>query len=281
VVKVVDETYLLGGAANVVNNLVGLGAGVYMAGVVGNDEMGRKLQKQLKKAGVSTECVITDVLRPTAVKTRVIAHQQQVVRVDKEKNEPLSRDIAAQLIGEISKNKKELDGIIVSDYAKGVISEGLMAAIKKIARVRQIPILVDPKPQHMDWYKGVTLITPNHMEAALSVDGNVGSDGDVRRIGLDLLKKLRCDSVLLTQGKEGMTLFSKKNKINHIPTVAKKVFDVTGAGDTVIATLMLGLVSGLSLVQACLMANYAAGIVVGEVGTAAINVERLKEILPG
>ncbi len=159
VVKVKEESYLLGGAANVVNNLLGLGAQVILAGVIGPDGMGKRLLRQLKGRGVNTDSLIIDDSRPTAVKTRVIAHQQQVVRVDKENNHPLAPQIQELLIRGIERNAEGLGGIIVSDYDKGVISLRLMAALKRISKKRGIPLAVDPKPLHLDWYRGVTLIT--------------------------------------------------------------------------------------------------------------------------
>ena len=279
VVRVIDETSLLGGAANVVNNLLGLKSRVCLAGVVGNDGTGRRLLEQLQTAGVNTDGVVRDDSRPTAVKTRVIAHHQQVVRVDKETNSPLGSETLDRLIQGIGKNARRLDGIIVSDYDKGVVSKKLMGQLKRIAKSAALPILVDPKPRNMDWYREVTLITPNHLELAQAVGRKLESEADLRWAGNRLLKKLNCDSVLITRGQEGMTLFSKNRRISQIPTVAKKVFDVTGAGDTVIATLALSLVSGLDLIQACRAANYAAGLVVGEVGTAAVQADALKKVL--
>jgi D-glycero-beta-D-manno-heptose-7-phosphate kinase len=279
VVRVINETSLLGGAANVVNNLLGLKSRVCLAGVVGNDGTGRRLLKKLQTAGVNTDGLIVDDSRPTAVKTRVIAHQQQVVRVDKEKSDPLSTEVLDRLIRGIERNAAGLGGIIVSDYDKGVVSLRLMAALKKIAKQRGIPLAVDPKPQHLDWYRGVTLITPNHLEAEAAVGRKIESESDLRWAGRQLLKRLRCDSVLITRGREGMALFSQNRKVALIPTEARKVFDVTGAGDTVIATLMLALASGLNLIQSCRTANYAAGLVVGELGTAAIQALALKKVL--
>jgi D-beta-D-heptose 7-phosphate kinase/D-beta-D-heptose 1-phosphate adenosyltransferase len=264
----------------VVNNLLGLGGKVYLAGVIGNDGTGRRLLKQLQTQGVHTGGVVVDGSRPTAVKTRVIAHHQQVVRVDREKNSPLSPETLERLVQGIGKNASRFHGIIVSDYDKGVVSKKLMGQLKKIAAGAAIPLLVDPKPRNMDWYRGVTLLTPNHLEAAQAVGRKIENEADLRWAGQKLLKDLNCASVLITRGSEGMSLFTR-NKISHIPTVAKKVFDVTGAGDTVIATLALALVAGLDLVQACRTANYAAGIVVGEVGTAAIQAAALKKVLQG
>lgn len=279
IVRVEKETFLLGGAANVVNNLLGLRGQVLLAGVIGSDGMGRKLLRRLQSLGTTTEGIVVEEGRPTALKTRVIAHQQQVVRVDREKVAPILPETLSALLRLLRKNLSRIQGIIVSDYGKGVISQELMTGIKKIAGDHSLPILVDPKPQNMDWYHRVSLITPNHIEAGLAVGKKIESKEDLLWVGTELLKKTKCESVLITRGQEGMTLFSKKNKIEHIPTVAQKVFDVTGAGDTVIATLILSLVGGMNIIQACMAANYAAGIVVGEVGTAAVKANDLIRVL--
>ncbi|HMK65029.1 MAG TPA: D-glycero-beta-D-manno-heptose-7-phosphate kinase [Thermodesulfobacteriota bacterium] len=278
IVKVEKETFLLGGAANVVNNLLGLKGQVLLSGVIGADGMGRRFLKRLQGLGTATEGIVVEEGRPTAIKTRVIAHHQQVVRVDREKVSPVSAESTQKILQVVEKNIAHIKGIIVSDYGKGVVSQELMVRLKKIASGKSIPILVDPKPYNIKWYDRVTLITPNHLEAGLAAGKKIESQEDLLWVGTQLLKKTKCESVLITRGKEGMTLFSK-NKVEHIPTVAQKVFDVTGAGDTVIATLILSLVSGLTLSQACLASNYAAGIVVGEVGTAAVQAGDLIRVL--
>ena len=280
VVKVEKETFLLGGAANVVNNLLGLRTQVLLTGVIGSDGMGRRLMRKLQSLGTTTDGLVMEEGRPTAIKTRIIAHQQQVVRVDRERVSPISPASLKTILEVIRENLSGIHGIIVSDYGKGVVSQELMARIRKDAGKKALPILVDPKPRNIRWYKGVTLITPNHLEAGQAIGKKLETEEDLVRAGKQLLKQLQCKSVLITRGKEGMTLFSKgQSKVNHIPTVAKKVFDVTGAGDTVIATLMLSLVSGLNIIQACMAANYAAGIVVGEIGTAAIQAADLKRVI--
>jgi rfaE bifunctional protein kinase chain/domain len=281
IVKVEKETFLLGGAANVVNNLLGLKSQVLLAGVIGPDGMGRRLIRKLQSLGTTTEGIVVEEGRPTAIKTRVIAHHQQVVRVDREKVSPITPKTLKTIFDIIRKNRLQIKGIIISDYGKGVVSQELMSGLKKIIGGNSIPVLVDPKPQNIAWYEGVTLITPNQLEAELAVGKRIESDEDLLWAGLHLLKKIKCDSVLITRGQEGMTLFLKNKKVEHIPTVAQKVFDVTGAGDTVIATLLLSLVSGMNTIQACKMANFAAGIVVGEVGTAAVQAGDLIRVLEG
>jgi D-glycero-beta-D-manno-heptose-7-phosphate kinase len=279
IVRVEKETFLLGGAANVVNNLLGLKGQVLLSGVIGSDGMGRRFLRKLQSLGTTTEGIVVEEGRPTAIKTRVIAHNQQVVRVDRETVGPISAASLKNLLAVIQKNSAQIRGIIVSDYGKGVVSQELMSHLKKIAAEKALPLLVDPKPYNIKWYDRVTLITPNHLEAALAVGKKIESQEDLLWAGSQLLKKIRCESVLITRGKEGMTLFSKNRKVDHIPTVAQKVFDVTGAGDTVIATLLLSLVSGLNMLQACMASNYAAGIVVGAVGTAAVQAGDLIRVL--
>jgi D-beta-D-heptose 7-phosphate kinase/D-beta-D-heptose 1-phosphate adenosyltransferase len=281
VVKVERETFLLGGAANVVNNLLGLKGQVLLAGVIGADGMGRRLIRKLQSLGTTIEGIVVEEGRPTALKTRVIAHHQQVVRVDREKVGPVLPETLKTMLSIIKKNIHRIQGIIVSDYGKGLVSMELMTELKKMAGKQALPIVVDPKPPNLNWYDRVGLITPNQLEAEKFVGKKIESKEELLWAGRYLLKKTNCDSVLITRGKEGMTLFSKNNKIDHIPTVAQKVFDVTGAGDTVIATLMLGLVSGMNMKKACMTANYAAGIVVGEVGTAAVQANDLIKVLKG
>jgi D-glycero-beta-D-manno-heptose-7-phosphate kinase len=279
VVKVEKETFLLGGAANVVNNLLGLKGQVLLAGAIGPDGMGRRLIRKLKSMGTTTEGIVVEEGRPTAIKTRVIARHQQVVRVDREKASPIRSGTLKKIMNIIRKNISQIQGIIVSDYGKGVVSQELMIGLKKIAGENSIPIIVDPKPNNLKWYDRVTLITPNHLEAQLAVGKTIESEEDLLWAGKHLLNRTKCESVLITRGQEGMTLFLKNKKIEHIPTVAQKVFDVTGAGDTVIATLILSLISGMDMIQACKIANFAAGIVVGEVGTAAVQAADLIKVL--
>lgn len=279
VVKVERETFLLGGAANVVNNLIGLKGQVLLAGVVGADGMGRRLVRKLEGLGTSTAGIVVEEGRPTAIKTRVIAHNQQVVRVDREKVGPIQLRTLKTLLSIVRRQIEHIDGIVISDYGKGVVSQELIEGIKAISEGKDIPILVDPKPKNLHWYDQVTLITPNHLEAEEAVGKKIETEEDLLWAGRSLLRKTRCRSVLITRGKEGMTLFMKNSRVEHIPTVAQKVFDVTGAGDTVIATLALSLLAGMTMIQACRTANYAAGIVVGEVGTAAVQAGELIRVL--
>jgi D-beta-D-heptose 7-phosphate kinase/D-beta-D-heptose 1-phosphate adenosyltransferase len=274
VVEVQSETYMLGGAANVLHNLIALGGRASLCGLVGDDQAGRQVAELLDDLDVSSEGMLVSRDRPTTVKTRVVAHGQQVVRVDRESRGPVDRRDLARLKAHLERQARDVDAVIVSDYAKGVISGRLLEPLMALARAGKMIVTVDPKVANTQFYAGATVITPNHLEAAEAA--RVSSEGAdyVQRAGRLLLKKLEVHSVLVTQGERGMTLFSQDGE-THIPTTAKHVYDVTGAGDTVISTLTLGLVAGLDTVEAAVLANFAAGVVVGEVGTSAVTSGRL------
>lgn len=275
VVDVNEETRLLGGAANVVHNVATLGATAMVSGVVGNDPGGRELVRLLRRAGVATDGVVVEENRPTTIKTRIIARNQQVVRFDREERTPVDHDTMMHITGYLEENLSRVDAIILSDYAKGVITPEFMDRTRSMKAPARVPVIVDPKVQHVAMYRGVTLITPNHHEAARMAGIEIRDEVGLRAAAEVLLRRLECESVLITRGKDGMSLFHRNGETASIPTVARRVFDVTGAGDTVIATMGLGMAVGLSTVDAALLANLAAGIVVGEVGTAAVDRERL------
>lgn len=274
VVEVDSETYMLGGAANVLHNLIALGGNASISGLVGDDQAGRQVSELLDDLEVAGDGLLVCKDRPTTVKTRVVAHSQQVVRVDRESRRPVERKDMTRLTALLVRQIEQADAVIVSDYAKGVISARLLEPLMARARQGSLIVAVDPKVVNMRLYTGATVITPNHLEAAAAAQVAAEGPDYVQRAGRLLLKKLELRSVLVTQGERGMTLFSPEQE-THIPTMAKQVYDVTGAGDTVISTLTLGLVSGLSLVEAAVLANFAAGVVVGEVGTSAITAGRL------
>ncbi len=278
VVKVEKETRMLGGAANVLNNMVSLGVKPYLCGVVGDDLNGRYLIDKIKKSGLITSGIIVDNNRPTTVKTRVVAHNQQVVRFDRETVDDIDRDSSDRMLEFAKKLFPDLDAIIISDYGKGVISSCFMNEMRKLIKDSRIITAVDPKTGNFEHYRGVSIITPNHYEAGTYCGFDITDEQTLIRAGRNMLRKLECSSVLITQGKDGMSLFERDGKYTHIPTVAQKVFDVTGAGDTVISTFCLGLVSGLDFKLAAVLSNFAAGIVVGEVGTTCVSAESLKKI---
>ena len=275
VVEVTRESFLLGGAANVAHNIVSLGGRASVIGINGQDIAGEALMNILMQRGVNCDGIFTEN-RPTTVKTRVIAHNQQVVRFDREDKKYVDGKILKGILGHINSVLLQYDAVIISDYQKGMISQGLIRDIVKKAKPKEIFISVDPKVGHFDFYKGVSLITPNVMEASSGSKIEIRDDKTLLRAGKSLMKKLSCKAVLITRGEQGMSLFEKK-KVTHIPTVARKVYDVTGAGDTVISAFTLAYASGASMEEAAMIANHAAGIVVAEVGTAVATADQIIE----
>ena len=277
VVNVVEETYMLGGAANVLRNIVTLGGQAVLMGVVGDDRMGLRVKEFVEDLGADSSGLVIDPDRPTSIKTRVVAHSQQVVRFDRESRKPIGPEVVDRMIDFTRQRADTLSGVIISDYGKGVISTGLIEGLRRIIMSGGKVVSVDPKVENFDFYRGVSVITPNHYEAAAGSKIDIKNEDDLLLAGQRLLDNLECGVVLITRGEKGMTLFRYDEPPVHIPTVAREVFDVTGAGDTVIATMTLGLAVGLSAVEAAVLANFAAGVVVGEVGTSAVNAERLKD----
>lgn len=279
VVEVREETRMLGGAANVVHNMATLGAKAILCGVVGEDNAGREVLEKLRGLEVPTDGVVVETGRPTSLKTRIVAHSQQVVRFDRESRGAITGESVRTILDHIEGALGFLDAIVVSDYGKGVISAGLMTGLRDLVdsgRADGVRIAVDPKTGNFEYYQGVDVITPNHHEAGAYCGFAVTDDETLLAAGRQMLQELQCRSVLITQGKDGMTLFEEDGRVSHIGTVAKQVFDVTGAGDTVISTLALAMAAGLGLREGAMLANYAAGIVVGEVGTSTVQAEELK-----
>ena len=279
VVEITSETRRLGGATNVLNNINSLGGNALICGVVGNDECGAHLTEKISELGISTEGIVVDKTRPTSIKTRIIARNQQVVRFDREAKKPVDPSVMRKLLKVIDSNLDNIDAIIISDYGKGVVSSGLIKAVQEITSGSDIIITVDPKTENFKYYKEVDIITPNHHEAGTFCGFAVTGEDSLISAGEYILDKLKCGSVLITQGKDGMTLFESGKEPCHIPTVAQNVFDVSGAGDTVISTLSLGLASGMNKESAALISNFASGIVVGEVGTSTVTAKQLKEAI--
>lgn len=279
VVEVIKETKMFGGAANVIRNIAALGAKPLLCGVVGNDRTGHEIINKAKKMGLKTDGIVTEPGRATSMKTRVVARNQQVVRFDRENRGDISSDSLQQLLDIVKENLDEADGIVVSDYGKGVISESLMKGLRELVRDSSVIIAVDPKTGNFEHYYEVDVITPNHHEAGTFCGFDIVDEKTLMRAGQQMLDVLNSRSVLITQGKDGMTLFENKGEITHIPTVARQVFDVTGAGDTVISTFSLGLASGLDLKSSAILSNFAAGIVVGKIGTSTVNADDLKNLI--
>ncbi len=273
VVEVSEESIMPGGAANVACNIAALGGRATVVGALGDDHAAELLQELMCDHGI--KCIDVRDDRPTTQKTRVIAQHQQVVRFDQEDRTPLGGAALKELLKAVRDEAGKYDAIVVSDYKKGVVSRKLVDALLSSAR-RGATVMADPKVGNFHLYRGVTLITPNLKEATEASRVEVIDHDTLIEAGQTLMRKFSLPSVLITRGEAGMSLFEKKT-VTHIPTLAKKVYDVTGAGDTVIATLALARASGATMGEAAVIANHAAGIVVAEVGTAVATSEAVRE----
>jgi D-beta-D-heptose 7-phosphate kinase/D-beta-D-heptose 1-phosphate adenosyltransferase len=271
VVEVTRQSYHVGGAGNVARNVRSLGGAVALAGVVGRDEAGARIGVELEAAGVEPALAPAEPSRPTTVKTRIIAHHQQVVRADREQAEDLSREVEGDLLERARRAAGGCRAVVVSDYRKGVVTRRVMRNVLALAERRRIPVLVDPKVRHLSLYRRATIVTPNQLEAEEATGIRIRGAADLGAAGQALLKALACKAVLLTRGELGMSLFARGRPPVHIKAAAREVFDVTGAGDTVIATLALALCAGGSLVEAAALANFAAGVAVAKLGTATVS----------
>lgn len=279
VVLVTEDRQVLGGAGNVARNIRALSGQPCLVGMRGRDTPGEALEACLKKEGIQAELYLSQS-RPTTVKTRVLARQQQVLRIDREHSLPLNQGEVNSLLALVEKHLPGSSAVVISDYGKGLICQELMDGLTSLLKGfgADIPVLVDPKPQNIDLYKGVTLLTPNTKETGESAGLPVRNEAEIATAGRALLERLQSKHLLTTLGSQGMAIFSA-GEIRHIPTMARSVFDVTGAGDTVIATVALALAAGLPLLGACMLANYAAGIVVGQVGAATARQEDLLQAI--
>lgn len=284
------RNYTPGGAANVANNISALGAGVTLAGITGKDKNADILSAELSKRKINTSGIFADAKRHTTVKTRILAGHQQVVRLDWEHREPLSRQLNEKILKFARKNIDRFDALIIEDYGKGVVNAQLLAELVMLAHRKKKIITVDPKEDNFQHYQGVSAITPNRKELEnavrnLKIKDNTNrfklnndrlfTDRDIDAAGKEVLQYLNLESLLVTLGEQGMRLFEKSGRVSHIPTVAQEVFDVSGAGDTVIAVFTLALSSGATKLEAAHIANFAAGIVVSKLGTAVTSREEL------
>ncbi len=286
VVEVGEEDMRLGLASNVAANISSLGGIPYLVGAIGNDQTGEIFKSLLRKNNCTSECLIMDSSRPTTRKLRVMAGQHHVVRVDFERKKFLTREVEERLIVQAKKMIPLCDGVILEDYAKGVLSGQVITEVIKEAHRNGKDVTLDPnKTTPVELYKGVDFLTPNTEEAfllsGLNIDDLRNPSETLHEVGAELLKRLEAKAVIITRGKDGMSAFEKNGAPNgtHIPTFAKSVFDVTGAGDTVIGALTLGLTSEFSLEDSCLLANYAAGVVVGKIGCVSPTTEQLKDYI--
>jgi D-beta-D-heptose 7-phosphate kinase/D-beta-D-heptose 1-phosphate adenosyltransferase len=275
VVQIERESIHLGGAGNVVHNLISLGAQAKPIGIIGDDEAGERLVKALRDLGVDASGLVKDSSRPTTLKTRIIAHNQQVVRADRECRQPVSRGLTEHLIALFADGLSQADGVIVSDYDKGSITPPLLQRILPLARDAGKPVFLDPKIRSFQYYSPITVLKPNQHETERITHIEITDEDSLVEAGRAVLRLLDCDHLLITRGEAGMTLFSGKDQITHIPTAAREVYDVTGAGDTAMAALGLSFVSGATPLEAAVLANYAASVVIAKVGTATVSQDEL------
>ena len=271
VVEVESESARLGGAANVANNIASLGGIPLMIGVIGQDDAGQALRSIIKESGLPIDGVLVDASRPTTVKTRVIAHHQHVVRVDKEVKEDIGEGIQEKILHVLKHHIDGLDAVIIEDYNKGVVVKSLIRELVEFARRKGKSITVDPKFHNFFEYKQVTVFKPNRKETEEALGVRLHDQHSVELAGQTLVKRLQAESVLLTLGERGMSLFERDGATTHVPTAARKVADVSGAGDTVISTLTMALAAGASIKEASTLANFAGGVVCGEVGIVPIE----------
>lgn len=271
VVLIAKETFMLGGAANTANNIAALTGKAFIVGAIGKDNPGRQLFRELKIKGVNADGVLFLPSKPTTQKIRIIARNQQVVRIDKENIDYIEKQKEQRIISFINSHIKEWDAVVISDYAKGLITENLVKEIINSASKYQKPVIGNTKKaNHASYFQNVNLLIANSKEAA-----EISGIEELKKAGKKIQEELKCN-VLITQGPEGMTLFEKDN-IRYFPAKAREVFNVSGAGDTVVSTFILALVSGANLKESAVIANYAAGVVVGKMGTATCSIVELKK----
>jgi D-beta-D-heptose 7-phosphate kinase/D-beta-D-heptose 1-phosphate adenosyltransferase len=277
VVDIRRESVHLGGAANVLANLIALGARASVVGVIGHDGAGERLRAALRETNAlqADDYIVVDESRPSTIKTRIIAHNQLVVRADRERRTPVDARTEERLISALREALAGADAFVVSDYDKGAVTPRILLEILLFAYERAIPVLVDPKMRNFDAYRPATLVTPNHHEALRLTNSEDDTDEGLKRAAHLIRERLGCESVLITRGERGMMLLEKANEPVYVETMAREVYDVTGAGDTVIATLAASLAAGASMLEAAMLANHAAGIVVGKIGTATASAEEL------
>jgi D-beta-D-heptose 7-phosphate kinase/D-beta-D-heptose 1-phosphate adenosyltransferase len=279
VVQVERETRTLGGAGNVVNNLAALGASVEVVGLVGDDRPARLLKDELVRLGVEPEGLFTDAARQTTRKTRVVGDHQQVVRIDRETAAPAAPKFEAAALTFAAERLPGLNGLVLSDYGKGALTPALVQKLIRLAQGRRVPVVVDPKGRDYSAYAGATVVTPNLKELEEAVGRPLGTQDEVMAAGQDLRERLSLDALLVTQGAHGMTLLRPEGALRIPARTPQEVFDVSGAGDTVVAVLALGLATGLDLADAAALANLAAGVVVTKKGTVPILLSEMERQL--
>ncbi len=281
VVDVHSDHLLLGGSANVMNNIHAMEGRVFGVGVIGGDETGQRLLRELADKDIATAGIVVEERRPTTLKTRIVAHGQQVVRFDRESRAPVGQETIAKMIAYMETLREELGAVVISDYSKGVITAPLLQGIRRVFAGTGVVVCIDPKKTDFNPYRGFDIVTPNHHEAARAVGFEITDRASLVRAGRELINKYGFKALLITRGEEGMSLFEGDGSIRHteFPAEAREVFDVTGAGDTAIGVFALAMASGATFREAAFMANRAAGIAVGKVGTATVTRKELKRTI--
>jgi len=278
IVHVLRESHHAGGAANVVANIRALGGQVTTCGIVGKDQEGTELLQRITTIGASTDGVVSSRSTLTISKTRIIAHNQQVVRLDREQDD-IDNRMRSRLRAFVSRHIEQFAVVVISDYGKGVVDIALLSLLAELQRRHNFLYLIDPKRRNFAHYKGANLVKPNLEEAGLATGLDIRSETDLHQAGVRLIDLWQTEAVLISRGEEGMSLFKRGATPQHFPATAREVFDVTGAGDTVLATCALALGSGATLEEAASLANHAAGVVVGKVGTATVTAQELSTAL--
>lgn len=279
VVEIENRTFNAGGAANTVNNILAMGGGAYLMGLVGRDDNGRLLKSILDNAGIRTDLLLSDPARPTTSKVRIIAHGQQVMRADHETVAPISKALADKSLKMIARMIDKFDGIAVSDYSKGVVSPHFMSGLITLAKENGKPITADIKPSNAALFRGITLVKPNRSEASKMTGVQITDDKSLEIAARALMSDLAVEIVLITLGEDGMALFRRGEKVRRFPAVATQVYDVTGAGDTVLAAVTLGLSAGFDPGAAAELANLAAGVVVRKRGTTTATAGEIRALM--
>lgn len=279
VVEVKRESWHLGGAGNVVSNLLELGAQALPIGIIGNDEAGQLMKQQFADRGAATDGLVVDATRPTTRKTRIVAHSQQMVRADRESRLPIESEIEEQVMAAFTAALSKAGAVVISDYDKGLLTPRLLEQVIKVTQAQGKIVCLDPKIKNFHSYRRVDVITPNQPEAERASGIEIVDDESLSAAAHRIREMLDCINVLITRGEHGMSLLDSENRLTHIPTVAREVYDVTGAGDTVIATLALAMATGATAREAAVIANHAAGVVVGKVGTATVSQTELSSAL--
>lgn len=281
IVRLEKTSLVAGGAANVAANLTGLGATPYLFGITGNDQEAELLHEKIADTKISGDFLTPVAGRKTTIKTRIVAHSQHVVRIDQETADPISTSDADEILAKIAAILPEIDAAIISDYAKGLLTDHFLERLLSEIRSHGKMVFVDPKRRDFSKYRGASVITPNKREAAEACGMHMDEDDLVAHAGRELIGQMKLDALLITEGEHGMTLFDGSDGSIHLDPLAQNVFDVTGAGDTVIATFAAAAATGESFRESAKLANIAAGLVVGKIGTTAITTAMIEHYLAG